>query len=152
MSEAKIIHETDEFVDVLLPAGDLAEMEADRGMSIKEWTDRFLAAALKVVPAADRRSLVEAAEADFFMIEGSPEHCGSIEGCNLAEAKALRDIVFHELDTAVDENGYQLDSITAEAIADDLARYSPALDSRDPVELAPAVEEWLQVRNDRTGK
>ena len=64
----------------------------------------------------------------------------------------LRDTVHRELDTAANENGYQLDSMTPEAIADDLTRYSPALDSRDPVELVPAVEEWLQVRNDRTGK
>lgn len=57
---------------------------------------------------------------------------------------SLRLIVFRELDTAHD--GYPLPSWTADAIAEDLARHSPALDDRDPDELVPAVREWLQQR------
>jgi hypothetical protein len=149
-NEAKIIQETDEFVDVLLPAGDHAEMEADRGMKIKEWTERFVAAANAVIQEFDRERLAatptEAAKADFFMIEGSPEHLGSKEGRELMEAKALRLIVFRELDAAHYENGYPLPSWTEQAISEDLARHSPALDDRDPEELVPAVREWLQQR------
>jgi hypothetical protein len=58
-------------------------------------------------------------------------------------------MVFRELDTAHDENGYPLPSWTAQAIAEDLARHSPALDDRDPEELVPAVQEWLQTRKVR---
>jgi hypothetical protein len=43
---------------------------------------------------------------------------------------SLRDIVHRELGTAADENGYPLDTWTADALADDLARCSPALDDR----------------------
>ena len=57
----------------------------------------------------------------------------------------LRDIVHAELAAAL-ENGYPLDTWTADAIADDLARYSPALDDRDPAELVPYVKDWLQSR------
>jgi hypothetical protein len=53
---------------------------------------------------------------------------------------ALRDIVHRELAAGV-ENGYPLDTWTAEAIADDLARCSPALDDRDPEALVPHVKE-----------
>jgi hypothetical protein len=58
----------------------------------------------------------------------------------------LRLIVFRDLDTASIENGYPLPYWTAQAIAEDLARHSPALDDRDPEELVPAVMEWLQQR------
>ena len=58
----------------------------------------------------------------------------------------LRLIVFRELDTATLENGYPLKSWTAEDIAEDLARHSPALDDRDPSDLVPAVQEWLHQR------
>ncbi len=59
---------------------------------------------------------------------------------------ALRLIVFRELNTAADENGYPIASWTAQAIAEDLARHSPALDTKDPADLVPAVKEWLQQR------
>jgi hypothetical protein len=59
---------------------------------------------------------------------------------------ALRLIVFRELDTAHDENGYPLPSWTAQAIAEDLAHHSPALDGREPPDLVPAVMEWLRER------
>jgi hypothetical protein len=62
---------------------------------------------------------------------------------------ALLLIVFRELDTAHNENGYPLPSWTAQAIAEDLARHSPALDHREPEELAPAVREWLQNRRSK---
>lgn len=55
-------------------------------------------------------------------------------------------IVFRALDTAADENGYPLPSWTAEAIAEDLARHSPALDTKAPADLVPAVQEWLWQR------
>ncbi|MCC8962475.1 hypothetical protein H8A95_09150 [Bradyrhizobium sp. Pear76] len=55
---------------------------------------------------------------------------------------AIRDTVFHELDAA-GENGYPLDRWTAEAIAEDLTRCSPALDGGDPKELLPLVREWM---------
>jgi hypothetical protein len=58
----------------------------------------------------------------------------------------LRLIVFRELDTASIENGYPLPSWTAQAIAEDLARHSSALDDKDPADLVPAVREWLQQR------
>jgi hypothetical protein len=64
----------------------------------------------------------------------------------LARTIALRLIVFRELDTAHDDNGYPLPSWTAEAISEDLARHSPALDDRKPADLVPAVMEWLQQR------
>ena len=54
----------------------------------------------------------------------------------------LRLIVFRELDTASIENGYPLPSWTAQAIAKDLARHSPALDDRNPDDLVPHVREW----------
>jgi hypothetical protein len=57
---------------------------------------------------------------------------------------ALR--LIRELDTAHYENGYPLPSWTAQAIAEDLARHSPALDTKDPADLVPAVREWLQGR------
>jgi hypothetical protein len=60
----------------------------------------------------------------------------------------LRDIVFRELAAAVD-NGYPVDRWTAAYAADDLARYSPALDDQDPEELVPYVKEWLQSRRVR---
>jgi hypothetical protein len=56
----------------------------------------------------------------------------------------IRLIVFRELDTAHTENGYPLPSWTSQAIAEDLARHSPALDDKDPADLVPAVMEWLQ--------
>jgi hypothetical protein len=57
---------------------------------------------------------------------------------------ALR--LIRELDTAHYENGHPLPSWTAQAIAEDLARHSPALDTKDPADLVPAVREWLQGR------
>ena len=62
------------------------------------------------------------------------------------EMTPLRLVVFRELDTAHNENGYPLPSWTAQAIAEDLARHSPALDDKDAEELVPAVQEWLQNR------
>lgn len=57
----------------------------------------------------------------------------------------VREIVFRELSAAVD-NGYRVDLWTARYAADNLARYSPALDDRDPDELVPHVREWLRQR------
>jgi hypothetical protein len=81
MTEAKIIQENDDFIDVQIGVG-LAEMEAHRGMSIKEWTDRYVAAAQSILPAAASdyaERLIEAAEGDFFSIEGGPEELGKKE-------------------------------------------------------------------------
>jgi hypothetical protein len=58
---------------------------------------------------------------------------------------SIRAIVFRELAAAI-ENGYPVDRWSARDAADNLARYSPALDDRDPEELVPAVNEWLQSR------
>jgi hypothetical protein len=61
---------------------------------------------------------------------------------------SLRDIVFRELDAAVDERGYRwLCASTPEYVAFHLIRYS-GLDDRYPEELVPAVQEWLQQRRE----
>jgi hypothetical protein len=93
VSEAKIVAETDEYVDVQLLG--VEEMEVERGMSLAEWTERYEAAAIShmvrmVIDEPTLKAIRAAAESDFLMIEGGPEYRGRCHGLEMLRSHRLR--------------------------------------------------------------